>query len=463
MGRLNDVPLIDDHARRLARAPIADLGNAVGDLLEVVGRRLAADRVSLWELRSVEQRFVLLQQWARRGCALAIETLDAQDFPWLTAQAVAGRTVPFRSYMSLPLHALRERKLLARHGPRSGVMLPIVVGDATAATLVVGTMRRERAWGRSTLVLLERVGILLGAALLRRRAHEQRPGTESRLGGVLAAPAARAPLRRLGGPARARAREEAARLREELVFMGRTAMLAEMGAGIAHELNQPLTAIVSNAETAQRLLRSPRGCDRDEVEEALRDVVNDALRAAEVIARMRDMLRRRNAERVPLDVGALLGGVARRFREEAVSRAIRLSVEVAPGLPEVLGDRVQIEQVAMNLVMNAFEAVGEAKGPLRTVAIRARATGDGDGAGVDVSVRDSGPGLRDEVRARAFDPFYTTKPTGLGMGLAICRSIVEQHGGRLLARNNTEGGATFGFHLPAAPRAAPGARRRKHA
>jgi len=245
------------------------------------------------------------------------------------------------------------------------------------------------------------------------------------------------------------------------VFMGRTAMLAEMGAGIAHELNQPLTAIVSNAETAQRLLRSPRGCDRDEVEEALRDVVNDALRAAEVIARMRDMLRRRNAERVPLDVGALLGGVARRFREEAVARAIRLSVEVAPGLPQVLADRVQIEQVAMNLVMNAFEALGEAKGPLRTVTIRARAAGDG--AGVDMSVRDSGPGLDDEVLARAFDPFYTTKPTGLGMGLAICRSIVELHGGRLLARNNTEGGATFEFHLPATPPIAPGAGRRKHA
>jgi C4-dicarboxylate-specific signal transduction histidine kinase len=119
---------------------------------------------------------------------------------------------------------------------------------------------------------------------------------------------------------------------------------------------------------------------------------------------------------------------------------------VAPGLPTVLGDPVQLEQVLMNLVLNAFEAM-EGEPMPRAVALRARPT---QPAGVDVSVRDSGPGLDDEGLAHAFDAFYTTKPHGLGMGLRISRSIVEAHGGRLLARNNADRGATFEFHLPAA-------------
>ncbi|BDG05611.1 ATP-binding protein [Anaeromyxobacter oryzae] len=246
-----------------------------------------------------------------------------------------------------------------------------------------------------------------------------------------------------------RAQEETTRLRNELAFMSRTALLAEMGSGIAHELNQPLTAILSNAETAQRLLGSSAGRDPDELRETLRDVVNETRRAADVLGRMREMLRRKEVERSPLDLAALLGDVARRFREEAVARAIRISVDVIAGLPPVLGDPVQVEQVVMNLVLNAFEAMG-GESPPRTIAIRARRT---QPDGVDVSIRDSGPGLDDEALAHAFDTFFTTKPRGLGMGLPISRSIVEAHGGRLLARNNADRGATFEFHLPAAPSA----------
>jgi two-component system sensor kinase FixL len=238
-------------------------------------------------------------------------------------------------------------------------------------------------------------------------------------------------------------------------------MLAEMAAGVAHELNQPLTAILSNAESAQRLLRSPRASDRAELGEALRDVVNDARRAADVLGRMRDMLRRREVQRVAVDIGAVLESVAHRFREEAVARSIRLAVEVPAQLPAVAGDPVQLEQVVMNLVLNAFEAMGTGPGKARAITLRARGAG---AEGVDVAVRDTGPGLEPEALARAFDSFFTTKPSGLGMGLAISRSIVEAHGGRLLARNNAQGGATFEFHLPAAQRAGEAARgRRRHA
>ena len=244
-----------------------------------------------------------------------------------------------------------------------------------------------------------------------------------------------------------RARDEAARIRDEIAFRGRMALVAEMGPGIAHELNQPLTAILSNAEAAQRLLRSSRLRDALELRETMRDVVKDTRRAADILGRMREMLQHRPVDRVAVETGALLRGVAGRFRERALSHAIRLGVEIAPGLRPVVGDPVQIEQVVMNLVLNAFESLGEGTTPPRTVVLRARPTREG----VSISVHDSGPGLDDEVLAHAFEPFFTTKPNGTGIGLSISRSIVEAHGGRLLARNDPGGGATFELELPSAP------------
>jgi two-component system, LuxR family, sensor kinase FixL len=548
--------LLDGDGRRLLRAPTSSLSQEIAATLAEVGRRLVADRVTLWTLRPGERddrRLSLDRQWSRPGCAIDELTFGRTELPWLVGELAAGRAVTFRTCAALPREAARERRTFARHGPRSAAILPVVVGGATIAALSAGTLRRERSWGRATLAVLERVADAVGLALVRQRAHDASLEAEGRLGGLLETgpegillvqpsgrielangrattlflrtraelcaarlqdlltPVPGEPLLPRGGPIDAllaiegplqlsarrsdgstlsvevtlrelRApgeelfccairdvsdeqlvREETARLRNELAFMGRTAMLAEMGAGIAHELNQPLTAILSNAETAQRLvagLHEPAGGD---LREALGDVVADTRRAAEVLARMRDMLRRREVARIPIDVAALLAGVSRRFREEAVARSIRLTLELGPGLPPLLGDPVQLEQVAMNLVLNAFEAVGadgEAAGAPRTIVLRARAT---QPEGVDVSVRDSGPGLDGEALARAFEAFFTTKPHGLGMGLAISRSIVEAHGGRLLARNNADRGATFQFHLPAAPRGAAAARTREPA
>jgi two-component system sensor kinase FixL len=547
-GRAGSDPLVAAIATRVVRAPLPELRDAIGATLEAVGRRTAADRVTIRDVSGPEAS--LCQAWCREGCGPPEPIFPAPDLPWLMRQALEGRTISFRSVADLPREAARERRLLARHGPRSAAVVPVVVGGATIAALVVGTMRRERPWGASTLAFLEQVAVVLGGALARQRAKDASLELEARLAAVLdtamdgillvrpdgaidaangravdiflrareelcgahlqdllaTATDAPRPVRTrldalLGSDAPAellarrgdgstipvavtahavrsqgaccvvrdltadqRAREETARLRGELAFLGRTALVAEMGAGVAHELNQPLTAILSNAETAERLVRSRRARDRAELAETLGDVIADTRRAAEVIGRMRDMLRRRPVERVAVDVAALLASVARRFREAAVVRAVRLTVEVAPGLPPVAGDPVQLEQVATNLVLNALEALGEAAGGpgggAREIAVRARSAGP---EGVDVSVRDTGPGLGEEALARAFDAFFTTKPGGLGMGLGISRSIVEAHGGRLLARNNGGGGATFEFHLPAAPRAASSRIRRRPA
>jgi two-component system, LuxR family, sensor kinase FixL len=531
--------LVDDQIACLLRAPIALLSGEILQLLAALGKRLRADRVTLWELGGRDLDPV--HQWSRAGCAAHDSPVPCDDHPWLIEQLFAGRRIAFRTCATLPAAAYRERKLFARHGPRSAAILPIAIGDAPVAMLVAGTMREPRTWRSAAWTVLEHAGVVLANALERLRGHAAWLETEGRLSGVLEAapdgillarPAGRVELANgrataiflrtrqelraerlqdllapapdapcgLGrttieallaseAPLRLRARrgdgsvapvdvtlrelrttgeplfccgvrdasedtrvhDEAARLRNELAFMGRTAMLAEMGAGIAHELNQPLTAILSNAETAERLLCSSRKVDTDELRDALGDVVKETRRAADVLGRMRDMLRPGEAERAPVDVAAVLVGVARRFREEAVARSIALSMEVQPRLAPVLGDAVQLEQVLMNLVLNAFDAMGEGGGLPRTITLRARAS---QPDGVAISVRDSGPGLASDALAHAFDAFFTTKARGLGMGLPISRSIVEAHGGRLLARNNAEGGATFEFHLPAATRRA---------
>jgi C4-dicarboxylate-specific signal transduction histidine kinase len=427
--------LVDEHASRLVRAPISALPRRIADALEAVGRRLGADRASLWELRPTDPRLVALHRWsAGVGDDAGVEALREAELPWLLEQVQAGRRVAFRSIAELPRAAFRERRFLARHGPDSGVAQPLLVGDSAIAVLVVGSVGKERAWGTSTLAVVERMGVVIASALARKRSHEDALGqvSEDR-----------------------RAREEAVRLRDEIALRGQTAMLAEMGSGIAHELNQPLTAILSNAEAAQRLLRA--GGATAEIDEALQDVVNDTRRAAQILRRMREMLQHRPVDRTPVDVAALLERVVHRYRQEASARRIRLSLEVPSGLPAVLGDEVQLEQVATNLLQNALEAVSEGEGP-RSIGVRAR---PGRPDGVDVSVRDSGPGLDPDALTHAFDAFYTTKPRGLGIGLPISRSIVEAHGGRLLARNGDGGGATLELHLPAASLAAPGARWRK--
>jgi len=218
-----------------------------------------------------------------------------------------------------------------------------------------------------------------------------------------------------------------------------------MAAALAHELNQPLTAILSNAHAGERYLTRAEP-PLDEIREILQDVVGDARRAGEVIQRLRSLLRKEETRFLPLDVNQVTREVAALLRTDAVLRDLVIDVDLAPDLPSVRGDRVQIQQVLLNLLLNGMEAVGS-HGEGRRVVIR---TLQADGA-VCVSVRDQGPGIPGDMLSRIFETFYTTKPDGMGMGLAISHSIVEAHGGRIWAENNPDRGATFWFTLPACP------------
>jgi PAS domain S-box-containing protein len=235
----------------------------------------------------------------------------------------------------------------------------------------------------------------------------------------------------------------AARQRDEIAHLSRVAMLGELSGSLAHELNQPLTAILSNAQAAQRLLaRSPP--ELDNLSEILADIVKSDRRAGAVIERLRSMLRKEDAQRQAFNVNDAVQEALRLMHSDLLGRQVTVAAELAEKLTPVTGDRVQLQQVMLNLVINGCDAMDGLEADRRLV-IRSRATAQST---IEISVADNGEGIPPKDLERIFEPFVTTKAHGMGLGLAICRSIAVAHGGSLWATNNAERGATFHFELP---------------
>ncbi|HEY7698028.1 MAG TPA: ATP-binding protein, partial [Vicinamibacteria bacterium] len=244
--------------------------------------------------------------------------------------------------------------------------------------------------------------------------------------------------------ARDRAEREARRSRDELAHSLRVSTMGVLASSLAHELNQPLGAIMANAETA--LERVEEGsASREELLEILRDVVDDDQRAGDVIARMRSMLKKGESHHAPFDVNQAVRDAALLVKGDTLAHGVTLQLQLEPGAPLVRGDRVQIQQVLVNLILNALEATSDVSREDGEVLVRTSLV-DGE---VEVRVEDRGPGLPEGLEARIFEPFQSTKPDGMGMGLSISRSIVEAHGGQLRAANGSAGGAVFAFALAA--------------
>lgn len=260
----------------------------------------------------------------------------------------------------------------------------------------------------------------------------------------------------------AAARAEAQRLRDAQAELRRAARLNEMGAlaaALAHEINQPLTAAATFAEGALRLMPDAAGDPRlAAAREAVRDAAAQAVLAGRIVGRLRGFLAASDGERMPTDLNAVVADAVRLALADARQRGVTLRLEQAPGLPRLALDRVQIGQVVINLVRNAVEAMGGSTRKELVVATRRRGVDR-----VEVSVADTGPGVATEVRGALFAPFVTAKPGGMGVGLAISRGIVEDHGGRLDWAPNPGGGAVFRFTLPLADGASEGTEASLHA
>jgi len=247
----------------------------------------------------------------------------------------------------------------------------------------------------------------------------------------------------------------------ELAHITRMTAMGELTASIAHEVNQPLTAVLNNANACLDLLDpapkrlgegGPKGASHlEEIRDALTEIIEDADRASAVIARVRQLARKAPFERTLLNLKELITDVFALARYESASRRVTIRTEFPEEVPLVLGDRVQLQQVLLNLVVNGMDAMDTVEESKRVLMICGRRETRGGMPGVLLSVQDSGTGLKPEEMDRLFEAFYTTKPHGMGIGLAISRSIIEAHGGRLWAEPNQGPGATFLFSLPATP------------
>jgi PAS domain S-box-containing protein len=240
------------------------------------------------------------------------------------------------------------------------------------------------------------------------------------------------------------AEDAAASQRQEIAHLMRVSTLGELSGGIAHEVTQPLTAIVTNAQAARLLLEHERP-NLSEVSNTLDDIIGEGHRAGEVIHRMRGLLKKGEAKFDPVDLNELIASTLKLVRSELIGRQVNTSTDLAGGLPIVSGDPVQLQQVLLNLVMNAADAMSGLPPQHRTIVIRTRPTHDGD---VQVNVADQGRGLGPAQQEQVFQAFFTTKERGLGLGLSISSSIIKTHGGTLTLENNPHRGATATFRLP---------------
>jgi len=230
----------------------------------------------------------------------------------------------------------------------------------------------------------------------------------------------------------------------ELAHVNRVTTTGQLAASIAHEVNQPLAGVIANAEACLRWL--DRGTpDLDAARRSAEWIIDDGNRAGEVIRRVRALANKTEIEKVPLDVNEIIREVITLVQRELISHRVSLRMELAPALPTVLGDRVQLQQVIINLVMNGIEAMQSVTDRPRELVVR---SGQEEPGQALISVADCGVGISAENVDRLFNPFFTTKSGGMGMGLSICRSIIEAHGGRLWATANLPQGATFQFTLP---------------
>jgi PAS domain S-box-containing protein len=242
------------------------------------------------------------------------------------------------------------------------------------------------------------------------------------------------------------AETEIRRQRAELAHVTRVSTLGQLTSALTHELNQPLGAILRNAEAAEMFLQNPQP-DLNEIRAILADIRKDDQRAGSVIERMRSLLKRRSLVSNPLDLREVVEDTVALVQPDLLARQVRLTLEIPDNLPAVMGDRVHLQQVLLNLILNGMDAMGKNPEAERDLSVRVRARPAGR---LEVSVTDAGSGLQPGEIGQLFEPFFTTKPNGMGMGLAISRTIIEAHGGKIRAENNPVKGAVFSFTLPTA-------------
>jgi PAS domain S-box-containing protein len=401
--------LLADLSTRFVAVPSQDVDAAIEATQQLIVETLGLDRSTLWQLADRGPGLVLTHCWQRPGWPPLPRGFSTDSrLPWAHAKLMRGEILCWARQEDLPPEAARDLELFRQHGPRANVTIPLMANGKVFGAIAFASLRSDRTWRVDEVSELKLVAQIIGNVVSRQRAE---------------------------------LREE--ELRTALAHASRVATLGELTAALAHELNQPLAAILSNAQAARRFLARQQ-LDAAELGGILDDIVRDDKRAGAVIHNLRAMVSKRPAVREGCCLNELVREVAALMHSEMLEARVELRLSLAPGLPGVEAARVELQQVLVNLLVNALQAMKDTvEGRFIEVETRARMNA------VVVIVRDRGQGISPERWPTVFEPFYSTKATGLGMGLSICRRIIESHDGRIEARNGERGGAIFTFILPA--------------
>jgi signal transduction histidine kinase len=398
----------------MARVPADAVDHEIEAWLGKICRALDLDRSAIYERDSQDEPLRTTHTWVRPNFPPFPRHYDPEKLVQSSTRLVmAGHTLTFASPSDIPAELGDLRRAVERYGPKASAAIPMWAGGRVIGAASFGKFRSPRQWSPELLDHLALAVRLFGCAIERKQSEN-----------VLRA------------------------VRTELRVASRRNTMSELVASLSHEINQPLGAILSNLGGLARLL-STGNPEPAMALEAVSNAIDDTKRTAEIVRRIRFMFKRHVEHKTAIGVGRLIDDVIKLVAGEASVRKISLQIGVAPSLPRVNGDSIQLQQCLLNLLINAFDAIADAKSDQRGVTIKVAREKTG---WVAVCVSDSGAGLDPAIAKRLFEPFVTTKRDGLGLGLLVTRTIVEGHGGRIWATPNPDRGTTFTFTLPVAER-----------
>jgi signal transduction histidine kinase len=406
--------LVGELSEAMARVPADVVDHEVDSWLGKICRALDLDRSAIYERDSPDEPLRTTHTWVRPNFPPFPRHYDPEKLVQSSTKLVmAGNTLTFASPSDIPAEHSDLRRAVERYGPKASAAIPMWAGGRVIGAASFGKFRSPREWSPDLLAQLNLAVRLFGSAIERKQSE-------------IAIRAARTELR----------------------VASRRNSMAELVASLSHEINQPLGAILSNLGGLARLL-SQGNPQPAMAMEAVSNAIEDTKRTAEIVRRIRFMFKKHVEHKSAIGLAPLIDEVMKLTAGEATVRKISVQTQISPPAQRVIGDRIQLQQCVLNLLMNAFDAIAEAKSDQRGVTIKVAPEKTG---WVAVCVSDSGAGIDPAIANRLFEPFVTTKSEGMGLGLLVSRSIVENHGGRIWSTPNPDRGTSFTFTLPVAER-----------
>jgi signal transduction histidine kinase len=404
--------LVGELSAAMARVPADAVDREIESWLGRICQILDLDRGAVYERDSPDQPVRTTHTWVRPNFPAFPRHYDPEKLTQSSTRLVmAGNVFTFARPSDIPPEFDDLRRAVERYGPRASAAIPMWAGGRVIGAASFGKFRSARKWPPELLDHLALAVRLFGSAIERKQSEV----------------AIRA-------------------VRTELRIASRRNTMSELVASLSHEINQPLGAIMSNLGGIARLLGQANP-DLAMALEAVNNAIEDTNRTAEIVRRIRAMFKKNVEHKTAIGIGALIDEVIKLTGGEATVRKISVQLQVSPSVRRVTGDRIQLQQCVLNLLMNAFDAIAESRSESRGVTIKVAPEKTG---WVAVAVSDSGAGIDPSVANRLFEPFVTTKNEGMGLGLLVTRSIVENHGGRIWTTPNPDRGTTFTFTLPVA-------------